>query len=254
MGLFDNYFDPDQFEASGGLVGRLMSLQRQQGQYQPAQGVDGPSGQAGEVGPAAVSGNAVAQVPPIGPTSFMKIGDYLMPQFGSTDASETAQPPRSPEPTPGLGDRLATGFQSWAHTPVGNPFAALANGMAGFGAGQRADASGLVPSQAPAPAQTPDLGGRLNAGFQSWAHTAAGNPFAALANGIAAFDSGQRINSPSMPQESRSGSEASQSPSPVIPNATLAPMKPPTANRSAPRAMAGPIMPRANPWRSRYGR
>jgi hypothetical protein len=31
MGLFDDYYDPDQFEASGGLPGRLMSLMRQQG-------------------------------------------------------------------------------------------------------------------------------------------------------------------------------------------------------------------------------
>ena len=31
MGLFDGYYDPDQLEASGGLLGRLMSLQRQQG-------------------------------------------------------------------------------------------------------------------------------------------------------------------------------------------------------------------------------
>jgi hypothetical protein len=31
MGLFDGYHDPDQFEASGGLLGRLISLQRLQG-------------------------------------------------------------------------------------------------------------------------------------------------------------------------------------------------------------------------------
>lgn len=31
MGLFDGYYDPDQFEASGGLLGRLLSLQRQEG-------------------------------------------------------------------------------------------------------------------------------------------------------------------------------------------------------------------------------
>jgi hypothetical protein len=34
MGLFDGYFDPDQFQDSGGLLGRLLSLQREQGQYQ----------------------------------------------------------------------------------------------------------------------------------------------------------------------------------------------------------------------------
>jgi hypothetical protein len=31
MGLFDGYYDPDHFEASGGLLGRLLSLQRQEG-------------------------------------------------------------------------------------------------------------------------------------------------------------------------------------------------------------------------------
>jgi hypothetical protein len=31
MGLFDGSNDPDQFEASGGLLGRLLSLQRQEG-------------------------------------------------------------------------------------------------------------------------------------------------------------------------------------------------------------------------------
>jgi hypothetical protein len=35
MGLFDGYFDPEQFQASSGLLGRLLSLQQQQGQYQP---------------------------------------------------------------------------------------------------------------------------------------------------------------------------------------------------------------------------
>jgi hypothetical protein len=35
MGLFDGYFDPDQFGEGGGLLGRLLALQQQQGQYQP---------------------------------------------------------------------------------------------------------------------------------------------------------------------------------------------------------------------------
>jgi hypothetical protein len=35
MGLFDSYFDPQQFQDGGGLLGRLLSLQGQQGQYQP---------------------------------------------------------------------------------------------------------------------------------------------------------------------------------------------------------------------------
>jgi len=40
MGLFDGYFDPQQFADSGGLLGRLLSLQPQQGQYQPSAGLD----------------------------------------------------------------------------------------------------------------------------------------------------------------------------------------------------------------------
>jgi hypothetical protein len=40
MGLFDGYFDPEQFGDGGGLLGRLLSLQQQQGQYQPGAGFD----------------------------------------------------------------------------------------------------------------------------------------------------------------------------------------------------------------------
>jgi hypothetical protein len=36
MGLFDSYFDPQQFQDSGGLVGRLLLLHQEQGQYQGA--------------------------------------------------------------------------------------------------------------------------------------------------------------------------------------------------------------------------
>jgi hypothetical protein len=40
MGLFDGYFDPEQFGEGGGLLGRLLALQQQQGQYQPSAGFD----------------------------------------------------------------------------------------------------------------------------------------------------------------------------------------------------------------------
>lgn len=49
MGLFDDYFDPQQFEG-GGLLGRLLSLQQQQGQYQPTGGFGEPDGQPAAVG------------------------------------------------------------------------------------------------------------------------------------------------------------------------------------------------------------
>jgi hypothetical protein len=40
MGLFDGYFDPQQFGEGGGLLGRLLALQQQQGLYNPGAGVD----------------------------------------------------------------------------------------------------------------------------------------------------------------------------------------------------------------------
>jgi len=38
MGLFDGYFDPQQFGEGGGLLGRLLALQPMQGLYQPDAG------------------------------------------------------------------------------------------------------------------------------------------------------------------------------------------------------------------------
>jgi hypothetical protein len=40
MGLFDGYFDPQQFGESGGLLGRLLALLQHQAQYQPKAGFD----------------------------------------------------------------------------------------------------------------------------------------------------------------------------------------------------------------------
>jgi hypothetical protein len=40
MGLFDGYFDPQQFGEGGGLLGRLLALQQQLGQYQSDGGAD----------------------------------------------------------------------------------------------------------------------------------------------------------------------------------------------------------------------
>jgi hypothetical protein len=183
MGLFDGYFDPEQFQDSGGLLGRLLSLQ-QQGQDQPNDSFD-PQ----------VSTDA-------GPPSSVPIPRSALPANGSVTNPQTPDDgltqniftgDQMPQP-PGLGDRLSAGFQSWAQTPVGNPFAALANGIAGFGSGQRTDAARLTQAQNQAAGPSPGLGDRLNAGFQSWAHTQVGNPFAALANGIAGLDSGQRTD------------------------------------------------------------
>lgn len=65
-----------------------------------------------------------------------------LPSFASTPPAYQA-PQASPQ-SAGLGDRLSAGFQSWAHTPVGSPFAGLANGLQGFTTGQRVDPEGLA--------------------------------------------------------------------------------------------------------------
>jgi hypothetical protein len=128
-------FDDQPFEAAG-LLGRLLSLQQQQGQYQPSQGFDAPDGRPVTAAspsqfPSAATSTPVAANPQAsGPTAYIPIGNYLMPQFGGPAIS---QPERLP---PDLGDRLSAGFQSWAHTPLGNPFAGIANGIAGFSSGQ----------------------------------------------------------------------------------------------------------------------
>src|SRR6266702_8931149 len=103
MGLFDSYFDPEQFQDSGGLVGRLLSLQQQQRQYQPGGGFDpqvstgnGQTSSAPQSVPlpmarpiSAVNGAAASpQTPDDGPRRTIAIGDYQMPQFGSADASQ----------------------------------------------------------------------------------------------------------------------------------------------------------------------
>ena len=154
MGLFDSYFDPQQFQDGGGLLGRLLSLRQQQDQYQPEAGfdqripADGPSPSMPQTPvsapmpqstmPAPGATPSGLPTPDYGQTRNIAIGDYQMPQFGRADV---AQPARQ---SPDFGDRLSAGFQSWAHTPVGNPIAALANGIAGLGSGQRTDPAGMA--------------------------------------------------------------------------------------------------------------
>jgi hypothetical protein len=143
MGFFDRYFEPQEFEVGRGLLGRLQSLQGDQSAYQAG-------GQFGGWPDARLAGNpssgpATSQRPieqlsaapaetgpqyPDGVSSLMRIGNYFMPQFGASQAVQSAQP------QPDVGDRLSAGFRSWAYTPVGNPFAALANAITGFTSGQ----------------------------------------------------------------------------------------------------------------------
>jgi hypothetical protein len=155
MGLFDDYIDQDQFQDGGGLLGRWFSLQPQLNASQSGAGSDPGNSSPGNSPP---------------------------PTFA--DASNAL----AASPSPDIGARLGAGLQSWAQTPAGSPFAALANGISGFN--NAANASFIGPP-APTPTQSPDLGDRLGAAFQSWAQTPVGSPFAALANGVTGFNTGQ---------------------------------------------------------------
>lgn len=120
MGLLDGYFDPEQFRASGGLLGRLFSLQQMQGLYQPSAGFDpqvsADNGQTAAAQMLVPLPMSPANEPQVNlqtldyeQTQNIPIGDYQMPQFGRADVSSAVQ--QSPDP----GDRLSVGVQSWAH-------------------------------------------------------------------------------------------------------------------------------------------
>lgn len=71
----------------------------------------------------------------------------IVPQAGPPTPAPMPQayrPPQALPPSPDFGDRLSAGFQSWAHTPAGSPFAGLANGLQGFASGQRVDPDGIA--------------------------------------------------------------------------------------------------------------
>jgi hypothetical protein len=151
MGLLDGYFDPEQFQASGGLLGRLLSLPQMQGLYQPGAGFDPQvSADNGQAAAAQMSmpllrptlpANGPAANPQTldyGRTQNIPIGDYQIPQFARADVSQAEQQATD------LGDRLSAGFPSRVQTPVGNPIAALANGIAGVSSGRRTDLAGLA--------------------------------------------------------------------------------------------------------------
>lgn len=152
MGFLDDYFEPQQFEGGGGLLGRLQALQREQAAYQPAWPQTGAAGSPQPVGTTAIPRTAVAPPPQnagataLDPMRFREnpqqgiaIGDYFMPQFGATPAQ------------PDLADRLGAGLRSWAYTSPGNPFAALANAITGLSTGQFAGAPTIRPLAGPVP-------------------------------------------------------------------------------------------------------
>lgn len=157
MGFFDDYFDPQQYVPGRGLTGLLESIQQHQN-YQPGgfagwpqsdpaanPGIERPPGQQPLL-PQATPTMSVGQPAqyPVGgvpmpmprpadfPSQSIPVGNYLMPQFGAGQGGLHA------ETLPDIGERLGAGFRSWAYTPVGNPFAALANAITGFNSGQLA--------------------------------------------------------------------------------------------------------------------
>jgi hypothetical protein len=167
MGLFDDFFDPDQFQDSGGLPGRLLSLHPELDPSQPSDGIDTQS--PSDIGDRLSAGlQNWAQTPAGNPFAALANGitGFNGAQPANTaDPSFIGPPPPVPAQTPDLGDRLGAAFQSWAHTQVGNPFAALANGITGFNTGQTSIAPvalSKTPAQAAdnddrsvAPVQTP---------------------------------------------------------------------------------------------------
>ncbi len=252
MGLFDDYFDPGQFQDNGGLFGRLRSLHPELDFSQAGAGggaqasfdgsalapqVSSPPG-ALPTSPNMASAPLAVAAPTIDPTQNVAAsGNSLAPP-----AADSNVPP--PAPTAfDFGAHLNAGFQKWAQTPVGNPFAALANGIAGFNAVQPTDAAFIGPP-VQSPAQTPDLSDRLGAAFQSWAQTPVGSPFAALANGTNGFNTGQTSIAPAAsPQVSTRTSSDASDPSNA---AARTPANPPLAN------LAPLLPPRRQPMPRRW--
>jgi hypothetical protein len=188
MSLFDDYFDPEQFQLGGGLFGRLLSLRPD---LDPSQA---GAGDASPQDPSDAQATAVSQAPlqPVASQASLNAGSAQ--NIAMPDNSQPAMPAstvasQAAPPSPDFGARLSAGLQSWAQTPVGSPFAALANGITGF---NNAANGSFIGPPAPASTQSPDLGDRLGAAFQSWAHTPVGSPVAGIANGITGFNTGQQ--------------------------------------------------------------
>ena len=109
MGLFDGYFDPRQFGEGGGLLGRLIALQQQQGPDQPGTDVDPAS--------------AVSQTPVLAPLPWPSLPDNgqmsSAPQPSSPDLHAQYQALR-----PILGDRNA--MLATVHPDIGKTLIAQA--------------------------------------------------------------------------------------------------------------------------------
>jgi len=90
MGLLDGYFDPEQFGEGGGLLGRLLTLQQMQGQYQPGAGFD--------------EARPVAQMPAPQPMSWPTLASYGQP---SVQTAASNLPSQYQMLRPALGDPKA---------------------------------------------------------------------------------------------------------------------------------------------------
>jgi len=119
MGLFDDYFDPAQFQASGGLLGRFLSLRPDLDPSQPgaddANQQDAPDTQvtsqalspAASQAPIPVSGGHLSSLV-LMPTSGSAqkpaaSGDFRSPQSPNAVASDATSPPLAPS------DRVSAG-------------------------------------------------------------------------------------------------------------------------------------------------
>jgi hypothetical protein len=111
MGLFDGYFDPQQFDTSGGLLGRLLSLQRQQG-ILPDQEFDPwpPAPPAPQLSPVSLANWEQAMSAqnhsvqygalPSAPVGQSSIFAGIHPAYGNTPiAQAAANPPQSVDPS-----------------------------------------------------------------------------------------------------------------------------------------------------------
>jgi hypothetical protein len=104
MGLLDGYFDPQQFGEGGGLLGRLLALQQQQSQYQPAP----PQTSAPQAPERGMAWPGLPHYDPA-PFSLWNAAQNLPAQY---TAGAAASRPHSPTPNSNQGDIQEVGVTS----------------------------------------------------------------------------------------------------------------------------------------------
>lgn len=162
MGLFDtSLFDSNSSSDSSGLLGRLIATLAPQ--YQAGQGF--PDQLPANAQPTS-STPAILGTPNYGQAQNIPIGNYQMPAFGGRPAPMPVAPALQPQAAP----------PAPAEPAGGGLFSSLAS---------------ILQPAAPG-AQSPSLGDRLSAGFQSFAHGHGLIPM--IADGLSGFASGQRAD------------------------------------------------------------